>query len=154
MVHRLERSTMIARSKPEVFGFFADARNLERITPSTLHFHILTPGPLVMQAGTLIDYELRLHGVPVRWRTLIEEFVPDTYFVDVQVSGPYKVWRHRHAFETTPLGTEMRDEVMYEMPFGLLGAAVHRLFVRAELDRIFDHRNESIRTFFGGAGIR
>jgi ligand-binding SRPBCC domain-containing protein len=148
MKHSLERMTVIPRPRPEVFRFFADAKNLERITPKFLRFRILTPEPIAMQAGTLIVYELRLHGLPVRWHTLIEEFAPDSYFVDVQLSGPYKSWRHRHEFVETAAGTEMRDRVEYELPFGPLGDVVHKLFVRADVNRIFDYRNEAIRGFF------
>jgi ligand-binding SRPBCC domain-containing protein len=145
MIYRLERSTVIARPRYEVFRFFADARNLERITPSFLRFHILTPAPIVMGAGTLIDYELHLYGMPVRWRTLIEEFAPERSFTDVQVRGPYRTWRHRHEFEESSSGTEMRDLVEYEMPLGAFGRIARSLFVRSSLDRIFDHRNASIK---------
>jgi ligand-binding SRPBCC domain-containing protein len=150
MIHRLERSTFIPRARAEVFSFFADAHNLERITPAFMHFHILTPDPIGMKAGTTIDYELRLYGMPVRWRTLIEEFVPNEYFIDVQVSGPYRSWRHRHDFVDSQGGTEMHDRVDYEMPFGPLGTIARQLFVRSALDRIFDHRNASISRFFAG----
>jgi ligand-binding SRPBCC domain-containing protein len=151
MKYSLEHTTLIPRPKPEVFAFFADAKNLERITPKFLRFRILTTGPIVMRAGTLIDYELRLHGLPVRWRTLIEEFVPEAYFVDVQLSGPYKSWHHRHEFVETAGGTEMRDRVEYELPFGPLGDLVHTLFVRADVNRIFNYRNEAIREFFAAS---
>ena len=147
-MYLLERTTLIPRPSPEVFAFFADARNLERITPPFLRFHILTPEPIVMRAGARIEYELRLHGVPVRWRTLIEEFVPNAYFVDVQIAGPYKSWRHRHEFAEAPGGTQMRDRVEYELPFGLLGRIAHPLFVRSDVNRIIDYRNAAIREFF------
>jgi ligand-binding SRPBCC domain-containing protein len=148
MKYTLERATLIPRPRPEVFAFFADAKNLERITPKFLRFRILTPAPIAMRAGRLIDYELRLHGVPVRWRTLIEQFVPDEYFVDVQLSGPYKSWRHRHEFVEIAAGTEMRDRVEYELPLGPLGDLVHTFFVRSDVNRIFDFRNRAIREFF------
>jgi ligand-binding SRPBCC domain-containing protein len=148
MMYRLERSTIIPKPRPEVFNFFSDACNLERITPSFLHFHILTPGPIPMKPGTQIQYELRLHGIPVRWKTLIEEFVPNDYFIDVQTSGPYRSWRHRHDFVDVAGGTEMRDHVDYEMPFGPIGAIVRQLFVRSSLDQIFDYRNASIAQYF------
>jgi ligand-binding SRPBCC domain-containing protein len=148
MIYRLERSIFIPKAKEEVFLFFSDAHNLERITPAFLHFKILTPGEIVMKPGTLIDYELRLHGIPVRWRTLIEEYVPNDYFIDVQVSGPYRSWRHRHDFLERPGGTQMCDHVEYEMPFGPVGMLVRRLFVRSSLDHIFDHRNASIAEYF------
>ncbi|HZD49411.1 MAG TPA: SRPBCC family protein [Silvibacterium sp.] len=154
MPYRLERSLFIPRPRQEVFTFFADACNLERITPAFLHFHILTPGPVPMKAGTLIDYELRLYGVRFKWRTRIEEFTPMSSFpissfVDTQVTGPYRKWHHRHEFEEVSGGTEMRDRVQYEMPLGLIGALVRWLFVRRSLDRIFDYRNRAITEIFG-----
>jgi ligand-binding SRPBCC domain-containing protein len=149
MAHTLERSTFIPRPRPEVFAFFADAHNLERITPGFLRFHILTPDPIVMQPGTLIDYEMRLYGLPVRWRTVIQVFKPDDVFVDVQISGPYRSWRHRHTFLDVPGGTTMHDRVDYEMPYGPVGAIAHLLFVRRSLDRIFDYRNAGIAGYFG-----
>ena len=150
MKYRIERSTFIPRPREEVFSFFADAHNLERITPAFLHFHILTPDPIGMKSGTLIDYKLRLHGLPVRWRTLIEEFVPGVSFTDVQVSGPYRFWRHRHEFKELATGTRMDDRVEYEMPFGFLGILTHRFLVRSMLDKVFDHRNASISAYFRG----
>ena len=144
MSHRLERSTFIAKPRREVFAFFADAHNLERITPAFLRFRILTPGPIVMQAGTLIDYRLRLYGVPVHWRTLIAEFDPDTTFTDLQLAGPYRHWQHRHAFSDVPGGTQMRDQVDYVLPLGILGEAAWHLFLRSRLEQIFDHRNRAI----------
>ncbi len=148
MLYHLERSTFLPKPRSEVFAFFSDAHNLERLTPDFLRFRILTPGPILMKPGTLIDYELRLHGLPIRWRTRIEEFVPNSHFVDVQLSGPYKSWRHLHEFEDFPIGTQMRDHVEYELPFGFIGTIAHQLFVRSSLNRIFDHRARSIKQFF------
>src|SRR5271166_5765411 len=133
MPYLLERSLFIPRPRTEVFAFFSDAYNLERITPAFLHFHILTPQPITMKAGTLIDYELRLYGVRFKWQTRIDEFEPTTYFTDVQSTGPYRRWHHRHEFEEAPGGTQMRDRVEYEMPLGPLGALVRQLFVRRAL---------------------
>jgi ligand-binding SRPBCC domain-containing protein len=144
----LERLTFIPRPRPEVFAFFADAHNLERITPSFLRFHILTPDPIELRAGTLIDYKMRLYGVRVRWRTLIQRYEPDDFFVDVQLKGPYKSWRHRHEFKEVPGGTQMHDRVDYEMPYGMLGLLVRMLFVQGALERIFDHRNTAIAEYF------
>lgn len=148
MRHVLERSLFIPRPRPQVFAFFADARNLERITPALLRFHILTPGPIEMKAGVLIDYQLRLYGLPVRWRTRIDEFTPPFSFVDVQLSGPYRSWHHRHQFAEVPGGTRMHDRVEYDLPFGPLGALAHTLLVRRTLNRIFDHRNSTISAVF------
>ncbi len=144
MPYLLERSLFVPRPRAEVFAFFADACNLERITPAFLHFRILTPGPIPMRAGTLIDYELKLYGIRFHWKTLIEEFTPASSFVDVQLTGPYRKWHHRHIFEDVPGGTEMRDRVEYEMPLGPIGAVARALLVRRSLDRIFDYRNRTI----------
>lgn len=148
MTYRLERSIFLLRPRAEVFAFFADAHNLERITPPFLRFRILTPDPIAMRPGTLIDYELRLYGIPVRWRTLIEEFNPDASFIDTQISGPYRSWRHQHHFQEAPGGTQMHDRVDYEMPYGFIGGITRALFVRSALDRIFDYRSQSITQHF------
>lgn len=148
MRHRLERELVIGRSRDEIFPFFAEARNLERITPGFLHFKILTGGPIEMRAGALIDYQIRLNGIPMRWQTLIEEFVGNEYFVDTQVKGPYKLWRHRHSFSDVAQGTLMRDEVEYELPFGILGELAHGVFVRRQVEEIFRHRNQVIAELF------
>jgi ligand-binding SRPBCC domain-containing protein len=148
----LEREQRLARPRSEVFAFFADAANLERITPPSLRFAIQTPAPIVMAAGTIIDYRIALFGVRFRWRTRIESFQSNTSFVDVQTRGPYAFWRHQHAFTDDGRGgTTMRDRVEYRLPFGPLGRLVHALFVRRQLARIFDHRRRVIAQMFGDA---
>src|SRR4051794_2403034 len=112
-----------------VFAFFADAGNLDALTPPWLHFRILTPPPPVLRAGTLIDYRLRLHGLPVFWRTEITEWQPPFRFVDRQLKGPYQLWVHLHTFEERDGGTLLRDHVDYEVPGRWLEPLVHRLFV-------------------------
>jgi len=149
--YRLERSQFIAKPREEVFGFFADASNLERITPRFLNFRILTPRPIPMKPGALIDYEIRLYGIPIKWHTRIESFEPPLSFSDIQLSGPYRRWHHRHEFFEVAGGTEMRDRVDYELPLGLLGAAARELFVRRSLERIFDYRRDVIIEIFGAA---
>ena len=139
----------MARPRGEVFAFFADPRNLERITPPFLRFRITTPGPIEMRPGALIDYRLRLYGVPVRWRTRIESFEPERSFIDVQVRGPYRRWRHRHDFLDAAGGTEVRDVVEYETPLGPVGALARRLFVARSLERIFDFRRQAVAEIFG-----
>jgi len=148
----LERRQTVTRPRGEVFAFFADAANLERLTPGSMHFHILTPLPIAMRAGAVIDYRIALFGVPLRWRTLIEAFEPDDRFIDVQTSGPYAVWRHTHTFADAPGGgTIVSDHVEYALPFGPLGRAVHALFVRRQLRGIFDFRQKVIAGLFGAA---
>jgi ligand-binding SRPBCC domain-containing protein len=142
--HRLERTMRVARPPGEVFAFFADAANLEAITPSFLRFRILTPLPVEMRAGAIIEYALSLFGVPLRWRTRIAEWEPGVRFVDVQESGPYAVWRHTHAFAPDGDGTRVTDVVEYAVPMGPLGRVARALFVARALERIFDHRREAI----------
>jgi ligand-binding SRPBCC domain-containing protein len=140
----LERRQFIPQPLGVVFPFFADAGNLEAITPDFVGFQIHTPRPIVMQPGTLIDYSLRLFGVPLRWRTRIEQFEPPNRFVDIQIRGPYRQWEHTHEFRETAAGTEMTDRVRYQMPLGPLGKLAHALFVKRTLQQIFDHRHRSI----------
>lgn len=130
----------------EVFPFFADAANLNDITPPWLHFRVLTPQPIAMRAGTLIDYALRLHGVPLRWRTRIQAWQPPHRFVDEQVRGPYRQWIHEHTFEARDGGTLARDVVRYAVPLDFIA---HPLFVRRDVERIFAFRQESLRVRFG-----
>jgi ligand-binding SRPBCC domain-containing protein len=141
----LRRRQRLELPAPQAFAFYAEARNLEAITPAWLGFRVLTPGTITMQPGTLIDYRLRLHGVPLRWRTRIEVWEPPRRFVDVQVRGPYALWEHTHAF--APVGAnavEIPDEVRYALPLGPLGRLAHALFVRRDLERIFDFRARAV----------
>lgn len=146
--YELVREQLIERPRDEVFRFFSRADNLERITPRQLRFEILTPRPIRMAAGTRIDYRIRLFGLPMRWQTLIESFDPDEGFVDVQVRGPYALWRHTHSFSDHPRGTLMCDRVEYALPFGAFGRLACRLFVRRQLDSIFDHRRAIVGEAF------
>jgi len=137
----LEREQIVPKSREEAFAFFSDAFNLERITPPFLRFRILTPPPIRMEAGTLIEYRLALFGIGFRWKTLIESWEPETHFVDRQLKGPYSLWHHTHTFEEIAPGrTRMRDLVCYRLPMGPFGWIAHRLFVRRMLDQIFDYR--------------
>lgn len=131
-----------------VFPFFAEAANLERITPQWLSFRIVTPQPIEMSAGTLIDYRLRLHGVPLRWRTRIAVWEPPRRFVDEQIRGPYRLWVHEHLFEPSADGTLCRDRVTYAVPGGWL---IDSLFVRREVERIFAFRRTALIRALGGA---
>lgn len=130
-----------------VFPFFADARNLERLTPPWLKFEVITPEPIAMQAGTLIDYRLRLRGVPLRWRSEITLWDPPHRFVDEQRRGPYRAWIHEHRFTSVKGGTEVVDLVRYAVPGGRL---VNLLFVARDVRRIFDYRSVALRRIFPG----
>lgn len=153
-MRHLERQTFIARPIEEVFEFFSNAGNLEKITPSTVGFHILTPQPIDMHAGILIDYEIKLMGVKVKWRTKITAWEPPHLFTDVSLRGPYKQWIHTHRFEAEAGGTRMFDTVDYEVPGGPFEPLVHSLFVGPKLRDIFTHREESIREHFATQSAR
>ncbi len=145
---QLCRTQHIPAPRDEVFAFFADAHNLERITPDFLNFRILTPAPIRMHEGTIIDYRLRLFGLPVNWKTRIDRFEPDVRFIDIQLAGPYRRWHHLHEFEAIAGGTRMRDVVNYEIPFGPLGRLAERLLVGQTLDKIFSFRYQAIEEIF------
>lgn len=134
----------------EVFDFFADAGNLELLTPPWLNFQILTPQPIAMGSGTLIDYRLRLKMVPIRWRTEIKDWNPPHSFVDTQLRGPYTKWIHTHTFTEVNGGTLCEDHVAYDVPFGWIA---HPLLVKRDLTRIFGYRQQQIARTFGTSSV-
>ena len=142
-VHKLEREQFLPHPVEQVFPFFADARNLERITPPLIGFRVLGEEPIEMRAGALIQYKLRVHGLPVDWLTRIEEWEPNTRFVDSQLVGPYRLWHHTHTFEERGGGTLMRDTVRYAMPVWPFGELAMPL-VRRDLASIFDFRRDTV----------
>jgi ligand-binding SRPBCC domain-containing protein len=144
VIHRLVREQVVAAAPEDVFEFFSRARNLETLTPPWLRFEVLTPEPIEMGQGTRIEYRLRLHGVPLRWVSRIEEWHPGRGFVDRQLRGPYRVWHHRHEFEPHVRGTLVHDIVHYSLPLGPLGALAHSAFVRRDLDAVFEYRRRQI----------
>ena len=151
-IHSLGRRQRIDLPVADVFDFYADARNLERITPPWLGFEVTTPEPIEMGVGTLIEYRLRLHRVPVRWRTRIEAWESPRRFVDVQVKGPYSLWEHTHEFEEDgPRATIIRDRVRYAIPFGPIGELAERVLVRRDLRQIFDYRRDAVARELGRA---
>jgi ligand-binding SRPBCC domain-containing protein len=147
-IYTLRREQFVPRMLEEVFEFFSDAVNLQKITPPWLNFRILTPGHIDIHTGTRLDYRLKWHGFPVRWRTEIETWSPPHAFSDVQVRGPYKLWHHAHTFTAEAGGTRMTDVVNYQLPLGVLGAIAHRFGVRRDLERVFDFREQMIATLF------
>jgi ligand-binding SRPBCC domain-containing protein len=143
--HILRRELTLDLPRKTVFNFFADAGNLERITPPELKFHIITKQPVDIKKGTLIDYRLKLRGFPVKWQTIIAEWNPPNLFVDEALKSPYKQWIHRHSFtEIKKNKTLIEDEVRYRLPFEPLGDFAH-WFVRRELDYIFDFRQKVVK---------
>lgn len=145
----LSTDLVISRPIKEVFDFFANAENLETITPPWLEFGIVTPLPIEMRAGALIDYRLKLHGIPIKWRTEIESWQPPYRFTDQQLRGPYKRWFHEHTFEALgPSETLAKDRVHYIPRFGSL---VHKYFVKPDLIKIFTYRQEQLLQSFSTA---
>lgn len=145
----LERKQIIERPRTEVFEFFADAGNLERITPPELNFQIITPQPIDIKKGALIDYKLKLRGIPITWKTEITQWNPPHDFIDSALKSPYKQWIHLHTFEEGSNGeTIMRDVVRYRLPFEPFGDIAH-FYVKKELVYIFDYRYKVIEEIFG-----
>jgi ligand-binding SRPBCC domain-containing protein len=145
-LHTLTRHTRLAHPIGRVFEFFSRAENLEAITPPWLAFRILTPPPIELREGALIEYALRVRGLPMRWVSRITDWNPPHRFTDVQVRGPYRVWEHTHSFVEVDGGTEMTDSVRYALPFGPLGEIAHRLVVARDLRSIFDYRARRVDT--------
>ncbi|HEV7495477.1 SRPBCC family protein [Baekduia sp.] len=145
-VFTLSREQSLPGRPEEVFPFFADARNLQAITPPLLRFEVVTPGEIPMRVGTLIQYRLTLRGIGVNWLTSIQEWDPPWRFVDVQVRGPYAVWHHTHEFAAGAGGknTIMRDTVRYAIGFGPLGAIAARAFVHRDVANIFNYRRDAV----------
>ena len=144
----LKRELTIDLPRSEVFDFFSKAENLEKITPPDLGFHIITPRPIEMRAGSLIEYRISLSGIPMGWKTLISKWDPPNEFIDEQLSGPYKQWIHRHAFiEVDPDTTRIEDEVRYRLPFEPFGDIAHS-FVERQLRNIFDFREKTVNELF------
>ena len=139
--HVLTREQRLDGTPENVFGFFADAKNLEAITPPLLRFSVITPTPIEMQVGALIEYRLRVHRAPISWLTSIQAWEPPHRFVDMQVKGPYALWHHTHTF--APDGdahTLMTDTVRYAIGFGPFGELAHTFFVKRDVEAIFEHR--------------
>jgi ligand-binding SRPBCC domain-containing protein len=148
-LHEFKCEIWLPLAPEELFGFFGDATKLDALTPPWLHFHIVTPAPIRMRPGTLIDYRLRVHGLPVRWRTRINVWEPPHRFVDEQLRGPYRQWIHEHTFTAHDGGTKVCDRVSYAVPFDLL---THRLIVRPDIEKIFAYRSRELLKRFAQPG--
>jgi ligand-binding SRPBCC domain-containing protein len=147
--YTLQREITVPQPLPVVFEFFSKAQNLEILTPPWLRFQILTPQPIMMRPGATIAYQLRVRGIPLRWLTEIERWDPPYEFIDIQIKGPYKFWRHTHRFRELESGTRIADIVDYTLPFGVLGRMVHHLQVAKDLAMIFDYREQRVRALLG-----
>ena len=148
-VHKINTSVRVPLHIEEVFPFFYDVLNLQRITPPELDFGILTPQPIKIELGTIVDYRMKLFGVPFKWRSVISVWEPPRRFVDEQVSGPYRLWKHIHNFYTDGDGTIVEDDVSYRLPLWPLGEIAYPL-VRAQLRRIFSYRQQIILESMAG----
>ncbi len=149
----LEAEQWVPRPVSEIFRFFCDENNLEALTPPFLGFRVLGKSTPEIEEGTLIDYQLRLRGIPMRWRTRIDSWIPNQRFVDTQVRGPYRLWHHTHSFQPEVRdgidGTLLRDRVRFRLPFGLFGEAIAGAWVRKDVRGVFEYRHEAISRFFG-----
>lgn len=150
--YRLERRQLVRRPLTEVFSFYADPRNLARLTPPWLGFRLVSAGELRMREGLRIEYTIRAFGIRRRWTSEITAWQPPVRFVDEQVRGPYRLWRHLHEFWQVEGGTEIVDVVMYQLPLGPVGWLAHRLAIRRQLEEIFDYRARAVAELFGPAG--
>jgi ligand-binding SRPBCC domain-containing protein len=146
--YTLSTEQWLPRPLEEVFAFFSDAQNLDVLTPPWLHFRILTPAPIPMAQGTLIDYRISWRWLPLRWRTEITAWEPPRRFVDRQVRGPYRLWVHEHTFEERDGGTLMRDRVEYGVPGWPLESLVNAWVVRPDIERIFAYRRAKMAELF------
>lgn len=139
----------------EVFSFFSNAENLEQLTPPWVGFRILSPLPISMQQGTLIDYRIHLHGIPLTWRTEITVWEPPYRFVDLQLRGPYSLWKHEHLFAEKDGGTLVTDDIEYAIPLSWMPGAslIQRFFVQPDLDRIFEYRRQALSRHFAAPSL-
>ncbi|HJT80402.1 MAG TPA: SRPBCC family protein [Chthoniobacterales bacterium] len=144
-IREFKSELWLPHPREKIFAFFSDAANLNAITPQWLHFRMVTASPIQMRVGTLIDYRLRIRGIPVSWRTKITVWDPPFRFADEQLRGPYTFWQHQHEFESQDDGTLVRDKVNYAIPFDFIA---HGLLVKRDVQRIFAHREERLRAIF------
>lgn len=142
---RIASSVTLSRPLGEVFEFFSKAENLGLLTPPWLRFTIMSPLPIEMKAGALIEYRIRLHCIPMKWVSEITEWDPPRMFEDTQIRGPYRKWVHRHTFEETDEGTVVTDDVTYQVPGGSI---INKLFVAGRMRKIFAYREEKLRQLF------
>ena len=142
----IDSSVTLRRPLEEVFEFFSKAENLGLLTPRWLRFKIVSSLPIEMKVGAIIEYRIRLYGVPMKWVSEITEWDPPHLFEDTQIRGPYRKWVHRHTFRETDDGTVAMDRVLYRVPGGAL---VNKLFIAGQVRKIFDYRKAKLKEIFG-----
>tara|TARA_Y100001970_G_C13808702_1_gene638856 strand:- start:81 stop:539 length:459 start_codon:yes stop_codon:yes gene_type:complete len=147
-LYSLHFKQTINRPIEEVFDFFSKPENLSRITPKKLNFKILTPTPIKMMKGQIIDYTIRLIGFQIHWRTLITDYNPPYSFIDQQIKGPYTIWHHKHTFKKIANGVEIYDNITYSIPFGIIGRILHYVWIQKDLENIFRYRKKVINEIF------
>ena len=144
----LETETYIPKPLNEVFDFFSKAENLNKLTPPDVHFKIMTPLPIDMKKGTLIDYRIKLNNIPFYWKTEITEWNPPFKFADNQVKGPYQTWFHEHSFVEKDGKTYMKDKITYLSKGWILVPLLHWLFVDKKVKQIFEYREKQLGLIF------
>jgi hypothetical protein len=147
-MHILTKTTIINKSLSEVFEFFSNAENLNKITPPDMQFKILTPLPIIIKKGTLIDYKIKVSGIPFNWQTEITEWEPNKRFTDKQLKGPYRVWIHEHTFEEKDGKTIMNDHVQFLSPGWFLEPIINKLFIEKKVKGIFTYREKILNNLF------
>jgi ligand-binding SRPBCC domain-containing protein len=153
MMKRFKTEQQIDKPIDEVFSFFAKVENLERITPAWLNFKIITPLPVEMRSGTKIDYQIKLYGVPLNWKTEITRWDPPSLFIDTQLKGPYSAWIHEHRFAEQDGKTIMHDTVDYDIPAGFLTPLINKFFIEKQINAIFAYRRREIERYFSQNSI-
>ena len=148
-LYTLNKEQVISKNISEVFDFFSKPENLSTITPPKMNFHILTPSPINMKKGALIDYTINIMFIPIRWRTLITKYAPPYSFIDQQIKGPYSRWHHTHTFtKINENETLIKDTVLYSVPLGFIGRIVHWIYIERDLKKIFSYRKKKINEIF------
>jgi len=148
-LYTFKKEQKISKSIIDVFDFFSKPENLSVITPNKMDFKILTPSPIEMKEGTLIDYTVKIMSFPIRWRTLITKYDPPNMFIDQQLKGPYSMWHHTHLFEKiNDNETLIKDIILYAVPFSFIGSITHSLYIKRDLENIFDYRSQEIKRIF------
>ena len=153
-IYEIHTTQVINKPIEDVFVFFSKPENLAVITPKKLGFKILTPTPIKMNKGCLIDYLIHLMGIPVHWRTIITDYDPPHMFIDQQLKGPYSLWHHTHTFKKIENGVEIKDRIIYSIPLGWMGQLLHKFWIKKDLNNIFSHRKKVISDLFMNDGYK